>query len=343
MSPRTVVSSDAESESILGLREIIGQDRVIAMLREGIARAALHHALLFVGPEGVGKRSTALALTRRLLCTDARQDEACGTCGACAQVAARSHPDLRIESFFYDEKKKETRESVAIDQVRAVQSFVAGRALAGGRKIVVFEEAQALTAEAQSALLKTLEEPPRRSLIVLVCHNASRLHVTVRSRCQRVAFSPLGARDLETILARRTLLSAEDASLRSAYSDGSLAFAASPKHLREAHERVGEALVAIGGGRYPDVAAAAKLLLSSPKGLPLDLKLLVLQLRARMRAAAGLEAPSQLTPPNKTATLEAALSAVEAAYAATVDISRHANRRLATERLALRLAENLER
>jgi DNA polymerase-3 subunit delta' len=342
VSPRAPASPDAETESILGLGEIIGQDRVIAMLRESIARGALHHALLFVGPEGVGKRSAALALTRRLLCSDVRQDEACGVCSACIQVAARSHPDLRVEGFFYDEKKKESRESVAIDQVRAAQAFVAGQAIAGGRKIVVFEEAHGLTEEAQNALLKTLEEPPRHSLIVLVCHNASRLAVTVRSRCQRVPFSPLGARDLATILAGRARVAADDAALVSAYSDGSLAFAASPERLREAHERVGEALTAIARRSYPDVAAAAKLLLSSPKGLPLDLRLLVLQLRQRMRAAAGLEVPHQLTPPDKTANLVAALRAVEAAYEATVDVGRHANRRLTVERLGLRLAESLE-
>ena len=262
---------EVEAESILRLGEIVGQDRVMSTLRQTIARGTLHHAMLFVGPEGVGKRSAAFALARRLLCADVREDDACGICPACIQTGARSHPDLRCEGFVYDEKKKEPGRIVSIEQVRAVQAFVSGRALAGGRKIVVIEEAHALTLEAQNALLKTLEEPPRGSLLILVCHNASRLEPTVRSRCQRVPFSPLGARDLGAILANRTDFSPGDADLVSAYADGSLAFAAEPRLLREAHERVGDALAAIERGRFPDLASAAKLLLSSTKGVPLDL------------------------------------------------------------------------
>ncbi|MGH7822155.1 MAG: DNA polymerase III subunit delta', partial [Candidatus Binatia bacterium] len=80
-------------ERILTLSEVLGQDRVVAMLRQSIARNALHHALLFTGPEGVGKRTTALALAAHVLCV-AGGDDACGECPACVQVAAGTHPDL---------------------------------------------------------------------------------------------------------------------------------------------------------------------------------------------------------------------------------------------------------
>ncbi|MBI2962890.1 MAG: DNA polymerase III subunit [Deltaproteobacteria bacterium] len=327
-------------ERVPRLGEVLGQDHVLSMLRQGLERRTLHHALLFVGPEGVGKRTTALALAARLFCASPREDDACGDCAACVQVAAGSHPDLRRESFAVDDRGQ-PRESMVIDQVRGVQLFLGAQALAGGRKVAILEEAHALTEDAQNALLKTLEEPPRGSLILLVCHNASRLAATVRSRCQRVAFSPLGRRTIETLLAARLGVAAQDARLGSLYAEGGLAFACEPARLREAHEHASRLLAAGGPRSYVDVAAAAKDVLSTPRGVPLELKLLLQLLRRRLRARAGVE-ETDLTPPGKTGTLLDALRDVEATYAAVVDLGRNANRRLAAERLWLRIGERID-
>lgn len=323
------------------LGEILGQDHVLAMLRQGLARGTLHHALLFVGPEGVGKRTTALALAASLFCASPRADDACGQCAACAQVAAGSHPDFRRVSFTIDDRGH-LRQSIVIEQVRDVQLFLGARALAGGRKVVIFEEAHALTDVVQNALLKTLEEPTRGSLIVLVCHNASRLQVTVRSRCQRVAFSPLDSRTMEILLTTRLGVTQDDARLLSLYTQGGLAFVSDSARLREGHERASQLLAAAGSMSYVDVVAAAKEVLSSPKGVPLELKLLLQLLRRRLRAQAGMEDGRQLTPPVETGTLVDTLRAVEAAYAAVVDLGGNANRRLAAERMWLRMGERLD-
>src|SRR2546430_5717594 len=128
-----------EREPVLTLSQIRGQDGAVALLRQALSRRTLHHALLFVGPEGVGKRTTAIALAARLLCREGTE-EACGRCAACAQVAARSHADFRSVGFFFDEKKKELRDHTLIEQVREVQLFLAGQALGGGRKVVRSEE-----------------------------------------------------------------------------------------------------------------------------------------------------------------------------------------------------------
>lgn len=335
------VEAGGRPERVPRLGEILGQDHVVSMLHQGIERRTLHHALLFVGPEGVGKRTTALALAARLLCASPRALDACGDCAACIQVAAGSHPDFHRESFAVDDRGQ-PRESMVIDQVRAVQLFLGAQALAGGRKVALIEEAHGLTEDAQNALLKTLEEPPRGSLIVLVCHNPSRLRATVRSRCQRVAFSPLDRRTVETLLTTRLGATEEDARLSSLYAEGSLTFASDPERLREAHERVSRLLAAGGSGSYLDVVAAAKDVLSSPKGVPLDLKLLLQLLRRRLRARAGMNDGRDLTPSGKTETLVDALRAVEAAYAAVVNLGRNANRRLATERMWLRIGEYLD-
>ncbi|HSD10491.1 MAG TPA: AAA family ATPase [Candidatus Binatia bacterium] len=332
--------SEAAVDRILLLSEILGQDHVVAMLRHGLERKTLHHALLFVGPEGVGKRSAAVGLAARLLC-ERRGAEACGACAACIQVRAGSHPDLRREGFFYDVKRKEARDHTLIDQVRGVQLFLGGQALGGGSKIVIFEEAQALTEDAQNALLKTLEEPPRGSVLVLVCHNASRLLPTVLSRCQRVAFAPLERATVETILRDRLHVSADDALFLSVYSEGSVVLAADVKRLREAHVRAADLLAACAGGYADVVRAVREASLSTPRGLPLELKMVLLLLRRHLRAQAGVEDAAELTPASKTATLVGALHAAEAAYAAVVDFGRNANRALAAERMALRIGDSL--
>jgi DNA polymerase III subunit delta' len=321
------------------LSEILGQDHVVAVLEQALARKTLHHALLFVGPEGVGKRSAAIALAARLLC-ERRGEEACGACAACVQVSAGSHADLRREGFFYDEKRKEVRDHTLIEQVRGVQLFLAGRALGGGRKVAIFEEAQALTEDAQNALLKTLEEPPRGSLLVLVCHNASRLLPTVRSRCQRVPFSPLGNATVEMILRDRLHVSPDDARFLSVHSEGSVVLAADVPRLREAHARAA-ALLATCGGNYAEVVTAVREALSTPRGVPLELKMVLLLLRRHLRAQAGIEDASELTPAGKTGTLVGALHAAEAGYAAVMDFGRNANRALAVERMAIRIGDSL--
>jgi DNA polymerase-3 subunit delta' len=327
----------------LRFSEILGQDPVLAMLRESLAAGTLHHALAFVGPAGVGKRTTAFALAARILCAAPRDDEACGECAPCHQVVAGTHPDLHREALQpLDEKGKDFRSEVLLSQAHEVQRFLGGRALTGRKKIAIIEDAEALNLEAQNALLKTLEEPPRNSLIVLVCHNAARLERTVRSRCQRVAFAPLDRAIVETILRSRLGHSEADAHLVAAYSQGSVAFAADVGALREAHDRVSKLLRDAGDLRYESVAAAAAALAPrTAKGLPLEVTVLLARLRAALRARAGIEEPPELTPRGKTGTLVDALRVTEAAYAAVVDLGFHANRRLAVERMWLRVAEHL--
>jgi DNA polymerase III subunit delta' len=318
------------------LSDVLGHDRVISMLRESIAKSRLHHALLFVGPEGVGKRTTAIALAAELLCRGPG-DGACGECEACAQVAAGTHPDFRYESFPLDDKG-EPRERLGIDQARSIQVFLGGQALARGRKIAIFDEAQALTEDAQNALLKTLEEPPRSSLIILVCHNASKLLPTVRSRCQRLAFAPLDRRTVETILSTRAGRSPEDARAVALHSEGTVVFSADAERLNRAHDAASRFIAAARSGRYVEIVAAAKEVLPSGRGVPLELKIVLRLLRQQVRARAGVAEAVQLTPGDKTGSLEAALHAMEAAYAAVADLGRNANRSLAVERMALRIS-----
>ena len=131
---------------------IHGQDSALATLSNSLGGNRLGHAYLFVGPVGVGKHTTALALAQAVLCKEKPHD-GCGTCPACIQVTHGTHPDL------IQIAPEAGKHSVAIDQVRELQRLLSLRPVYGGRKVALLDEAHSLTPQAQSALLKIVEEP----------------------------------------------------------------------------------------------------------------------------------------------------------------------------------------
>ncbi len=180
--------------------EITGQDRAVLALRAALARDALHHAYLFSGPEGVGKGTTALLLAQAANC--ARGDgDACGTCPSCRKVARGVHPDvIRVErerdmaraGRWEPRGGRTPSRDIVVDQVRElVDRRLSLRRFEGRRRVVLLDPADAMNPQAQNALLKTLEEPPPDTTLVLVSSNADALLPTVRSRCLRLPFGPL--------------------------------------------------------------------------------------------------------------------------------------------------------
>jgi DNA polymerase-3 subunit delta' len=188
--------------------EVLGH----AALLEGLFRAArtgrLAHALLFHGPEGVGKFLAARALAAGLLC-ERGPAPACGSCAACRWVAAGSHADLFVLDALEEGEEQILAERVraggASEQGMTLGDFLALRAREGGWRVVLVRDAQRLTNSAQNSLLKTLEEPGERVLIVLETARLDLLLSTTLSRCVRVAFEPLAPGDARTVLARHGL------------------------------------------------------------------------------------------------------------------------------------------
>ncbi len=150
-------------------------------LDTALANGRLPHAVLLHGPVGVGKERFASALAAALFCTG-RGDtlQACGACAECALSRAGSHPDLHWLRPL--EKKK----SISVDQVREASAELAMTSLRRGYRVAVIAPAQTMTTSAQNALLKTLEEPAARTLLLLVTPRPSGLLATLRSRCQRI-------------------------------------------------------------------------------------------------------------------------------------------------------------
>jgi len=153
-------------------------------------RARWPHALLITGADGIGKRLLALHLARALLCEAPKSDgSACGSCAACHWVARGTHPDLRLlEPFTYDDDGNAVAaDAITVDAVRDLIDFALLSSHRGGWKAAVIAPADAMNSAAANALLKTLEEPPPRTSIVLVSSRPGRLPATIVSRCRHVA------------------------------------------------------------------------------------------------------------------------------------------------------------
>ncbi len=196
------------------LREIVGHKQIVKTLLNAVASGRVAHAYLFAGLEGVGKETAATAFARALLCSRPVQGDACGMCRECRQVRSRNHPDLHFV--------RPAGTSIKIDQIRAVQRRVPYRSYQGGRKVFLIRDAETMTKEAANCLLKTLEEPPRGTVLILISSRPQALLPTVLSRCQQYFFK--GIPDLELIRGLVELhgLAEEDAYLPAALSGGSM-------------------------------------------------------------------------------------------------------------------------
>jgi len=164
------------------LGDIVGQDRAVAILRAAMARGRVHHAYLFTGPPDSGKRDTALALAAALNCLEA-PGEGCDACVACTKIAQGIHPDVVTL------EREGAAQIVPIETIREVIARVGLPPHEAETRVFLIDEANALQPAAANALLKTLEEPPRRTMFILATVAPDQLLPTIRSRCQRVAFA----------------------------------------------------------------------------------------------------------------------------------------------------------
>ena len=213
------------------LRHIAGHRHLLERLAQAIERGTLPPSLIFSGPEGVGKRTAAIALAQALNCErpvpwpDSAPDESgapgasgtdgCGECGACRRIARGVHADLLMIA-------PGDSGSIKVDQIREAIDRSSYRPFEGRRRVVIVDEADALMGEAQNALLKTLEEPPPASIFVLATPRSDLLLPTVRSRCQRLRFGALSASEIAALLVRDHGMSERDAHAAAAAADGSV-------------------------------------------------------------------------------------------------------------------------
>jgi DNA polymerase III subunit delta' len=194
-----------------------GQERVVGQLRLAIERGRVPHAYLFAGPPGAPMYDAALALAMALSCQTAR-GEGCTTCDACAKIASGIHPDVVTLA------REGAAQIVPIESVRnQVISRMGLSPHEGEVRVFIVEEATSMAPPAANALLKTLEEPPARTLFVLCTTAPEQLLPTIRSRCQRVRFASGGAVPADAEAARAERVAALGSELAADRHDPALA------------------------------------------------------------------------------------------------------------------------
>ncbi len=178
----------------MALREVIGQESALRILRGAINRGRIASSYLFSGEEGVGKRFTAVSLAKALNCQNPVQGDACGQCPSCRKMDAGTHLDFKVV--------EPDGGQIKVEQIREIEEVLSLKPYEGGMKAVVVDQAELMNTFAANAFLKTLEEPAPDSLIILVSSNPDWLPMTIRSRCSRVNFTPLLPEASETVIRR---------------------------------------------------------------------------------------------------------------------------------------------
>jgi DNA polymerase-3 subunit delta' len=225
---------------------IIGQPRATEALSRALKERRLFPSLIFHGPSGTGKLSTALALCRALLCATG-ENRPCGGCRACRKIDDRAlvHPDIRVvfpEKLSDFEKGEPSSEhaagldlqerqsetvanpvwTVLIDRIRQSIRHLLRPPSEGRRSILIVDQAHRMATESANALLKILEEPPPHAVLILLTPSYHALLPTIRSRCQRVPFQLVSQSAIADCLRQRLSMPDDEATLRAGLANGRL-------------------------------------------------------------------------------------------------------------------------
>ena len=180
----------------MSFKDIRGQESAISFLVNSFENKRLSHAYIFSGPAGVGKKLTAVSFAKAINCASYNSGSSCDVCPSCRKIDSSNHPDVVLL------KSHKIGAQIKIDQIRALIKDVGLKPYEALRKVYIIDDAETMTQEAQGALLKTLEEPPSDSVIILITRTPAALFPTIRSRSQSVRFFPLTASRVKEILIR---------------------------------------------------------------------------------------------------------------------------------------------
>lgn len=183
---------------------LVGHADAEATIAEAVRARRVHHAWLITGAEGIGKATLAFRFARCLLAGEQPAGSLVTDPASPVfrRVAAGAHADLLTVERAYDPKRKRMRTQIAVEDVRRINPFMALTPAEGGWRVVVVDGAEDLNQASANALLKILEEPPPRAVLLLVCNAPGRLLPTIRSRCRRLRLSPLSYPEMTDLLAR---------------------------------------------------------------------------------------------------------------------------------------------
>ncbi|MEE2900735.1 MAG: DNA polymerase III subunit delta' [Myxococcota bacterium] len=220
---------------IKAFTDLTGQDVALSRLHNAIMNDRVHHAMLFCGPDGVGKFLAAQHLAQILVCQNPQSGSACNDCSACYKCHHSNHPDI-----VYLEPNEKGK--ITVDEIREANQVLYVQSLEAPFKVMIIRDADSMNPQAQNALLKTLEEPPGQSKIILTSAKPQAFLGTILSRCQRVDFKPVPLENIQKLLQAKTDLDEASAHLIAALAQGSPAQALSsdPEEIMQRRDYVAE-------------------------------------------------------------------------------------------------------
>jgi DNA polymerase-3 subunit delta' len=323
----------------VGFSGILGQGRAASLLKRAIESDRMPHALLFTGLKGVGRFLTAITVAKALNCLNRVHGDCCDRCSACHKIAKSIHPDVHLIT--------PEGATIKIDQIRTLTREAPLTPYEGRGKVFILDQAETMTEQAQNALLKTLEEPPRATFLILIAPEASALLPPIVSRCSQIRFAPLPEGDIATRL-REQGCDEGEAALLASLSGGSLGRAQELRKspLADVWELVGQTFT-LPRGRTVPVLELAEKVLRQKETVPLFLEALLAWCRDLMVSKVTSH-QELLVYRNRAATLRGqneglALRQLLAMYRTvkqTLDgLGRYANPRLSLEVMFLTLRD----
>jgi DNA polymerase-3 subunit delta' len=196
----------------MGFNDIAGQKVIIESLRNAVNNNMTTNGYIFSGPKGCGKKLMAFNFAMALNCKGAGLDKPCGSCSSCIRTSSGNHPNI--------ETIKPTGQSIKIKQIRQIISDAAKKPFETGYRVIVIENAEKMTNDAQDAFLKTLEEPAENTVFILLAENQNLLLPTVISRCQVFQFKPIDMDEMKEFIRARHDYSSADIERAVRYSKG---------------------------------------------------------------------------------------------------------------------------
>lgn len=231
---------------------ILGNEKNKKILEQAIKNQKLSHSYMMVGTEGIGKKLLAIEFTKIILCNN--KDDSCCNCKSCIEFDSKNHPD-----YIYIEPEGN---NIKIEQIRELQKQVQEKPIISKYKVVIINDADSMTKEAQNCLLKTLEEPPKFAIIILIGSNENAFLTTIKSRCTIFHFQPIKEENLKTYL-KNNMQIAEITEDMLELFQGSIGKAISLKNKLEQYKKIEELIKNIPQKNIIEIIKQAEVLYQS--------------------------------------------------------------------------------
>lgn len=342
------------------LDRLAGNQRAKELLRRLLESRRVPGSLLFAGEEGIGKKLFALELAKALNCRTPSGVEGCDTCAICRRMVKFNHPETSgnddLKKIFWTDHPdvgmvEPPRRVLMVAQMRDIEREANYRPFEGLRRVFLIDEADKLNESSSNALLKTLEEPPETSHLILITSRPAMLLPTIRSRCQTIRFAPVSTDEIATYLIQNKLSSPPEAQLRARFAAGSIgrALSGDPKVYKEQREVMLSVLnaLAVTGDRVQLLRAAEGLNDARFKDeyeARLDILETLIRDTLMLSVGAGGEGLTnsdllpQLTKVAQKVTSDRAVAWIEQIEELREQLESNVNRKVATDALFLSMA-----